>query len=378
MDEIKVLVVGAGPAGLATAGCLQEMGIPFTLVEKESSAAPAWRNHYDRLCLHTVKQYSHLPDFPLPDNYPTYVPRADLVKYYDSYVESKNLQPVFNKALAGVRKERTWIADFADGTSIGAESIVFATGVNRVPKQPSWTGQELFAGEVLHSKDYKNPIPFDAKRVLVVGMGNTGAEIALDLASHGVETYLSVRSPVLIIPRDVLGRPTQVTAKVLAKLPFGLGNMISNLTRKLTIGDLSSYGIEINPTAPVKHLMETGATPVLDLGTVQAIKNGSIGVLGDIDRFTEKSVIDNKSNEQSVDAVILATGFRADIDEFLSLEEHLDKYRLPKSPVGNGELSGLYFVGFDNYMVGGVLGSIRNDAVTVAEAIVAKSTHLVG
>lgn len=379
MKKTPILIIGAGPAGLAIAGRLRKHGLDFELVEQSGEIAYSWHKHYDRLCLHTVKQLSALPYLPFPEEYPLYVPRLDLIRYYKQYAEHFNIQPHFHTQINHIErtKEGKWEAQLKDGPSWLADNIIIATGVNRVPFHPHWDGQENFEGEIVHSRNYSNPKPFLGKKVLIIGMGNTGAEIALDLAEAGVETYISVRSPVNIVPRDFLGRPTQLTAKKLEKIPFGLGDWLGTQVRKLAVGNLKKYGLKTSRMPPAVQLKKTGKTPVIDLGTVELIKAGKIKILPDIDHFNIEGLILFENDEQHhFDAIILATGYRAQIEDLLEdTDGLLDQNDVPKSPVGKGKHEGLYFIGFDNYKLGGILGTIITDSETILKSIIRKKNQ---
>lgn len=365
------MIIGAGPAGLAVGGRLRRMGKEFEIIEKTDKIAWTWHQHYDRLCLHTVKQLSHLPHLPFPEEYPTYVPREDLLKYYESYAAHFNIKPHFGQEADAVEKnEEGFVVKTKEGMTFQVKNVVVASGVNRVPFAPHWKGQESFQGEISHSRGYKNPLPFIGKKVLIVGFGNTGAELALDLAEHDVDVSVSLRSPVVVVPRDVNGRPVQLTARTLAKLPFGLGDWLGTQVRKAVIGDLSKYGVPMSKVHPAVQLRKTGKTPVIDLGTVHYIKNGQIKALPDLKKFYEKGVELENGERKEFDAVILCTGYRAKVEDFIPwIGDFLDKYQVPKAPIGTGRYEGLYFVGFDNYKLGGILGTIFNDSKEVAEAI---------
>ncbi|MEM7374845.1 MAG: NAD(P)/FAD-dependent oxidoreductase [Bacteroidota bacterium] len=368
----STLIIGAGPAGLATAGRLRHRGVDFEVLEQTDKIAWSWHNHYDRLCLHTVKELSHLPHLPFPEEYPRYVPKDMLATYYEQYAEHFSITPHFNQEVSSIRRaaEGKWVVGTASGQAFEAKHIVIATGLNRVPHQPSWPGQEQFQGEITHSKTYKNPAPFQGKRVLLIGMGNTGAEIALDLAEQGVSSWIVVRSPLNIVPRDLNGRPTQLTAKQLAKLPFGLGDWLGTQIRKIYYGNLKKYGLMPSSMPPAVQLRETGKTPVIDLGTIDQIKKGMITVVPDIERFTPQGAEFKDGQSLPFDSVIVCTGYRAKIENFLpDAEELLDKYECPKQAIGEGKFENIYFVGFDNYKLGGLLGTIFTDSETVASKI---------
>ncbi|MBR9920994.1 MAG: NAD(P)/FAD-dependent oxidoreductase [Bacteroidetes bacterium] len=364
MAKIPVIIIGAGPAGLATAGRLRNLGIEFQMLEKSKNLANAWVNHYDRLHLHTIKRFSGLPHYPLPDALPEYVPKNDLVAYYQEYAAKFNIHPLFGKEVIKVsRLEKGWKTETADGSAYESKAVVVCTGFNRVPKIPDFEGMAHFSGTIRHSLKYKNPKVFQpASRTLVVGMGNTGAEIALDLAEHGVDTTMSVRSPVNIVPRDINGRPTQVTAKILDKLPNVVGDRIGRLVQKLTIGDLSEFGISRPKINPRKQLRTLAKTPVLDIGTVDKIKSGAIKVRPGISRIGENTVTFTDGREEQFDHIILATGFYALIQEFVENGEVLlNEHGYPSGPISGESHPDLYFVGFDGYS-SGILESIYRDS----------------
>lgn len=368
------LIIGAGPAGLAVAGRLRKAGLEFTILEQSQKIAYSWHNHYDRLCLHTVKQLSHLPHLPFAEEYPLYVPREDLIRYYEDYAKHFEIVPAFGEAVTQVKKQaQSWAVQTQNGKTYHSPNVIFATGVNRIPNVPVFNGQNDFQGEITHSRDYRNPIPYQGKKVLIIGMGNTGAELALDLAEGGVETYLSVRSPITIVPRDVMGNPVQLTAKKLDKLPFGFGDWLGTQIRKIVIGNLQKHGVPLSKVHPAQQLRETGKTPVIDLGTVKQIKSGAIKVRPNVDQIKADRVRFVDGQEEEIDSIILATGYKAQIEEFVdNADKLLDRHKYPKSPIATGEHQGLYFIGFDNYKLGGILGTIMTDSEVIVKDIVAR------
>ena len=369
--ETPTLIVGAGPAGLAVAGRLRQAGLEFEVIEKADRVGDAWHRHYDRLHLHTVKQLSHLPGLDFPEHYPRYVPRKQLADYYTGYADVFSIEPMFGEEAKEILPAGgKWLTRTQHGLEISSDHVVMATGLNRIPQQPSYEGEAGFAGRRVHARDYKDPGPFAGQRVLVVGMGNTGAEIALDLSEAGVDSTISVRGPINIVPRDVLGRPTQLTARMLARLPTGIADRIGSMLRRMTVGDLTAYGIATPELAPLAQLRVKGKTPVIDVGTVSRIKKGLISVRPGIDHFEADMVVFTDARREPFDTVIFATGYRPSLDEILrSGKEVLDERGLPHQVIGEGPGRGLYFVGFDNHRPGGVLGTVYEESETVVERI---------
>lgn len=373
MNEIRkenISIIGAGPAGLAVAGALTHLGKDYSIYEKELRVAPMWEKHYDRLCLHTVRDYSNLPYFPIPKKYPTYLTKNDVLDYMECYRSRFNINPHFGTEIIKInKKDSSWLIKTNKGEVL-SKNVVLCSGINRVPKYPNWENLERDHPDIIHSREYKNPLKFQNMKTLVVGMGNTGAEIALDLANHNVDIDLSVRSIVNIAPRDLFGRPSQKSAKLLDKLPFEWGDKIGTFVKNKAIGDLSKYGLETSKSSVVKQLKETGKTAVLDLGTVKKIKQGKIKIkkgIKSIDGTTVK-FLDNSTKKY--DKLILATGYLSNIhDFFTNINSQLNKDQVPKSWKGTGEFSNVYFCGFDNYKLGGILGTIYTDSIKIAKEI---------
>lgn len=376
MAVSSVIIIGAGPAGLSAANGLQKKGIPFIILEKGEGVAQCWRDHYDRLHLHTVRDLSHLAGEPFPEDYPLYVPKKNLVSYYENYASKRNISPLFGRTVDKISQQNgKWVVGCTNGETYEGQAVILCAGMNRIPFQPHYPGEADFSGQILHSHDYQNPMPFKDKRVLVVGMGNSGAEIALDLCEQGVNTAISVRGPVNIVPREVLGRPTQVTALKIGKLPYWLGDALGLLVRRLTVGDLPKYGIELPAISPSRQLRETGQTPVIDLGTLDYIRSGELKVLPGIKSFTAKGVELTNGQKEVFDAVVMATGFRAQLSDWLNLDDqYFDQRGLPRKAVGEGPYEGLYFLGYNNYAPGGGLGIIRTDAEKVVEEL---ASHII-
>jgi indole-3-pyruvate monooxygenase len=370
---IKNLIIGAGPSGLAVAGRLAQKKQPFTILEKGQHVGEAWHHHYERLHLHTDRTYSGLPHRPIPKTAPVFVPRLDLIRYWEEYATHYSIRPLFGQEVLRIEQESTsWVTTTATDTFI-SENVILCTGYNRVPQVPHWPGQELYKGTILHSSMYKNAEPFKNKNVLVVGMGNSGAEIALDLSQTAQGTYLSLRSPVNILHRDFGGKPSQLSAIIMnAILPDWAYDYLTRLVQKKTVGDLSAYGIHTPDYAPSAGIRQ-GHIPVLDVGTLAQIKAGTIKVKRDIEHFTANGVQFVDGTRLAVDAVVLATGYRARLNDFLpeihpALNERgcPDKLWYPQWP-------GLYFLGFSIPLTG-ILRGIKLESKKIVDHMLARQT----
>ena len=379
MTDAPVLIIGAGPAGLATAGALRQRGIAAHVIEQAAEPGASWRAHYERLHLHTVKTHSALPGLPFPADAPRYLPRQGVVDYLERYAAHHGIRPETGEAVARIEADSAgWAVTTASGRCIRAAQVVLATGANREPRVPVLPGQDGFAGRVVHSRSYRNARPFAGQRVLVVGMGNTGAEIALDLAEHGVRVALSVRSPVNIVHREVLGRPTQLSSIALGKLPPALGDALALLLRTLTVGDLTRWGLRTPAGSPLRQLRQEGKTPVIDVGTLQRIRAGDIAVHPGIALLTAGGVRFVDGTEHAFDTVILATGYKPALQGLFPKHPlPLDERGLPGVLHGAGPLAGLHFVGFDIRQPGGLLRTIAMQAERVAARIASAGANRV-
>jgi len=214
------------------------------------------------------------------------------------------------------------------------------------PIVPSWPGADLYQGAVLHSSEYRNPAPYAEKRVLVVGFGNSGGEIALDLANAGVDVALAVRSPVQILPRDLLGFPILAWAILYRRLPARLVDFVNAPILRLAIGPIEKLGLRRAAKGPRQMVEEDGRIPLIDVGTLDKIRDGSIKVVGGIDRFTGDGVVFSGSVSEKFDAVILATGFRPDLRQLLpDVEDVFDRHGMPRVTGQATSAPGLYFCG---------------------------------
>jgi cation diffusion facilitator CzcD-associated flavoprotein CzcO len=207
MSAVDAVVIGAGPAGLATAQQLRAAGLKPIIFDRADTVGVVWRRHYDRLHLHTPRSLSGLPGAPMPAAYGRYPSRAQFVEYLESYAQKFDLKPEFGVDVRTVRRAGdAWRVE-AGKRSGDATIAVIATGWADFPNFPQWPGMETFAVPMLRSSVYRDAAPFSGQRVLVVGFGNSGAEIALDLCESGAAATLAVRSPIRVLPRDLFGLP---------------------------------------------------------------------------------------------------------------------------------------------------------------------------
>jgi cation diffusion facilitator CzcD-associated flavoprotein CzcO len=375
MPELTdVAIIGAGPAGLAVGACLRLAGLDFIILERDRRVASSWHRHYERLHLHTLKHLSCLPYVAFPAAYPRYVTRHLVIEYLDRYAAKFDLKPRLGDAARSVcRDGNDWRVQ-GTSSSISAPYVVVASGFNAEPAIPSIPGMEKFTGRLIHSAAYANAKPFAGQSVLVIGMGNTGAEIALDLSEGRARVRISIRNGVHIVPRDLFGIPIQLVAMLAAgMLPSAASETLFPRILDLALGDLSKHGIR-RPTEGILRRVATSAKiPVIDVGTVRKISEGAIRIEPGISAITEDGAIFCGGGEGKFDAIILATGYRPNYQSFLQADDV--KGPADQPPARQNMDSTIYFVGFKN-SVSGLLRQISKEAVQVAHDIVNRRNEM--
>jgi putative flavoprotein involved in K+ transport len=374
VETRELVIVGAGSAGLATGALLRRGGLEPLLVEAGPEPGAAWRERYDRLRLHTPRLLSGLPGRRIPRRFGRWVGRDDLLAYFRDYADGEGLEIRTDTRVARIEPDGdAWRLETSQGP-LRAMTAIVATGYNGRPHVPSWPGRDGFAGEVLHSSDYRNPQTFRGRDVLVVGAGNSGAEIATDVADGGAaRSRLSVRTPPQILRRSTAGIPAQLIGIAIRKVPPSWVDPISMAQRRLSIPDLAAQGLPRPDVGVRTSFIATGTTPVLDVGIVDAVRRGRVEVVAAVEGFEGRDVLLADGSRIDPDAVIAATGFRAGIEELVGHLGILDARGLPVATDGEPALPGLWFVGFKPTL-GGQLREGSIAARNVAAAVLAAHT----
>ena len=367
-----MVVVGAGPAGLAAAVSLQQEGVPCTVLERASSVGAAWQGRYDSLRLHTVRWLSGLPGARIPRRYGRWVARDDLVTYLQDYASRHRLEPELGVDVTRIDRDPDgagWRVDTSAGPRTAA-AVIVATGYSRTPYLPDWPGRTAFPGTLVHSADYREPSPYAGQRVLVVGAGNSAAEIAVDLVGTASRVDLSVRTPPNIVRRDTLGVPSQLLGIALNRAPERLMNPLSRILRRVSVPDLAEQGLPAPPGNGFTQFLRTQTVPILDHGFVQAVRDGSIMVVAAVDGFAGDAVRLADGTSHRADAVIAATGYRPGLEPIVGHLGVLDERGVPRVHGARTlpQAPGLYFVGI-KVELAGLIREIAREARSLGQVI---------
>ncbi|MFD4221882.1 flavin-containing monooxygenase [Streptomyces griseus] len=373
-DDRPVYVIGGGPGGLATAAALRARGVRAVVLEKSDRVGASWRGHYDRLHLHTTRRWSALPGLKMPRRFGRWVGRDDVVRYLEKYTEHHELEVVTGVEVTRIDPtpdgSGDWRLTATGGRVLRGRAVVVATGFNHTPRIPEWPGRDTFTGELLHAARYRNPVPYADQDVLVVGIGNTGAEIAADLAEGGAShVRIAVRTAPHLVRRSTAGWPAQATGILVRRLPVRLVDRAGAALSKVAVPDLTAQGLP-RPATGLYSRVRQGAIPVQDVGLIDAVKNGRVIPVATVASFEKDTVVLADGTRLAPDTVIAATGYDRALEPLLG---HLDVLDGRGRPVVHGSRSpkqapGLYFTGFTN-PISGMLRELALDAEKIAKKV---------
>jgi putative flavoprotein involved in K+ transport len=381
-QDNPVYVIGGGPGGLAVAYALRARGIRAVVLEKSESVGTSWRAHYDRLHLHTTRKLSGLPGFAIPRSYGRWVARDKVVRYLEQYAEHHRLEIITRVEVSRVERmneghvaggaaaDGHWLLRATGGRELTGSAVVIATGYNHTPHLPHWRGSAGYRGELLHASAYRNAAPYRGKDVLVVGVGNTGAEIAVDLVEGGAaRVRLAVRTVPHIVRRSTLGWPSQRTGILCRRLPTALVDGMARRLAKMSVPDLTEYGLP-RPETGLYTRVRQGAIPVQDAGLTKAVRRGQVEPVAAVEHFEDGKVVLADGSIIAPDVVIAATGYRRGLE---GLVGHLDVLDSHGNPIVHGPRAprnapGLYFTGYTN-PISGMLRELARDARRIARSL---------
>ncbi|MEU5002177.1 NAD(P)/FAD-dependent oxidoreductase [Streptomyces sp. NPDC021622] len=372
-QDRPVYVIGGGPGGLSAAAALRARGVRAVVLERSDRVGASWRGHYDRLRLHTTRRLSALPGLPIPRAFGRWVSRDNVLRYLEKYAEFHQLETVTGVEVSRLEPSpdgNGWLLHATGGRRLTGSAVVIATGYNHTPHLPDWPGRDAYAGELLHASAYRNASPYEDKDVLVVGVGNTGAEIAVDLADGGASRVrLAVRTAPHIVRRSTAGWPAQLSGILCRRLPVSLVDRIARPLAKVSVPDLAEQGLPRPDTGLYSRVAE-GAIPVQDVGLIDAVRKGRVEPVAAVESFEDGKIVLADGTRIGPEVVIAATGYRRGLEPLVGDLGVLDERG---APVVQGSRTprtapGLYFTGFTN-PISGMLRELALDAEKIAKAV---------
>lgn len=353
MTQAEICIIGAGSSGICAGKALRERGLAFEIFEKGSQLGGMWRyendngqsSAYRSLHIDTSRRSLGYPDFPIPDHLPDYLSHEQVLAWLESYADRFGVRDAvrFGKEVLKVepRADARWQVTLADGQARIYRAVIVANGHLWSPRVARFPGQ--FAGAQIHSHDYRTAAPFEGKRVLVVGIGNSGVDIAVDVCRAARHVFLSTRRGAWLMPKYILGIPTDRWSGFLnrrLRLPTRWTRTIMARLAYLSIGDQRRFGVP-RPAHPVwrEHACVSQDLP-------NCIGHGWITVKPDVRELAGDEVVFADASRAAVDTIILATGYETkfpflDPAVFAVHEREVRLYRRIAAP----GRPGLYFIG---------------------------------
>jgi putative flavoprotein involved in K+ transport len=365
-----VIIVGAGPAGLAAAAELGRRRIPAAVLERGDAVGASWHARYDRLRLNSSRWFSALPGARFGRAAGTFPGRDDVIRYLDRYAERYEIDVRLRTRAERLDREGDGWAVRTPAGDLATDHVIVATGYLHDGHVPAWPGRDRFGGSVLHAADYRNPAPFAGRDVLVVGSGCTGMEVAYDLATGGAaRVRLAIRTPPNILVRSAAG---PAIAKALAKLPPERADRLARTVRLKELGDLSHVGLPIPEEGVFSRLRRLGVAPaIVDREWVEVIEDGRVEVVAGVEAMDETGVLLAGGGRIEPEAVIAATGYRSGLEPLAGHLDVLDSRGRPRVANGEAVAPGLRFVGYTPRPA--LLGTLGAEARTAAKGIAAET-----
>ncbi|MFE9324231.1 flavin-containing monooxygenase [Nocardia sp. NPDC052278] len=343
---VSICIIGAGPAGLAVARALRERNIDYTHLERHTDVGGLWDIEnpggpmYETAHFISSKTVSGFSGYPMPEAYPDYPGHRQILAYLQSFADAYGLSEriEFGVEVADVHRDGdNWVVVRADGSSTRHDAVIVCTGSQWFPNLPELPGS--FTGEVRHSSSYRSPSEFVGKRVLVVGGGNSGCDIACDAARNADYTAISLRRGYWFIPKHVFGVPSDVFGGKGSFLPKRLERAILQPILRLFNGDPTRIGLQ----KPDHKLFETH--PVINSMLLHHLQHGDLVARPGIESTDGRTVRFTDGGSDEFDLVLFATGYRHRIpvaQQYFGNEQHPDLYLNCFSR----EHPGLFGVGF--------------------------------
>ncbi|KAL6849962.1 hypothetical protein ACP4OV_020589 [Aristida adscensionis] len=362
-EEEEVIIVGAGLSGLAASACLSLRGVRSLVLERDDCVGSLWRKRaYDRLTLHLPKSANALPRAPHPPEAPVYLPRDHFVRYLDAYAARFAVRTRLRREVRAARFDAAagrWVVEAVDLATGEVELysprfLVVASGQNDGRHVPEVPGLEGFPGKVMHASEYRSPEGMRGMAVLVVGSGNSGMEIAYDLAEAGAVTSIVVRSEFHLLTKQIW----HLAAPLYPYLPVWVIDKLMLLMCAAVFGDTAKHGLRRPAVGPFSMKFAAPPVyPVFDIGTYAKIRAGEITVLPAAVQSVHGSVVEFADGKRSpFDAIVFATGYRSTVKRWLESEDGLigeDGMAARSYPENWKGENGLYCVGLARRGIGG-------------------------
>jgi len=351
----KYCLVGAGPAGLVMARALIKEGVPFDWYERHSSVGGIWDIEnpgtpmYESAHFISSKYTSGFYGFPMPTDYPDYPSWRQIRDYIQTFADKFDLTRRVTFGVSVIKAvpvaDEQWEITLSTGVSQIYEGLINATGVTWHPQRPKITGEEKFAGSIIHSVEYRSPEECVGKRVLVVGAGNSGVDIASDAARYATQAYLSVRRGYRYIPKYIFGLPTDALISGKIQPPKGV-SLTGDVTKMIDtlVGDLTRFGLP----APDHDLL--ASHPIMNTQVLHHLGHGDLIAKPDISQITQAGVIFKDGSSEDLDLIIFATGYSYSVPY---LDQEDDEWRDGRPQLYLRILSrkhpNLYFIGYAEF-----------------------------
>jgi cation diffusion facilitator CzcD-associated flavoprotein CzcO len=314
LSDDVVGIVGAGPAGLAAAEALDRAGIDFEVLERHSAVGGIWdidspgSPMYESAHFISSRTLSGFEGYPFGDDLPDYPTRTQVLEYVQGFARDRGLSDRITLNAEVTRAERAaggWEVQVRDGATRTYSHLVAANGHQWEPRWPSYPGE--FTGEQIHSRDYRSPDSFRDRRVLIVGAGNSGCDIACDAAQNAEATALSVRRGYWFFPKYLFGKPSDVFAHGGPRLPLRLEQAVLAGVMKILVGDLTRYGLP----APDHRVLESH--PIMNTQVLHHMGHGDLVARGDIRELRGDRVLFTDGVEEPFDLIVWATGYETSL-----------------------------------------------------------------
>jgi putative flavoprotein involved in K+ transport len=372
LHSADAVVIGSGPAGLAVARQLDHRhGVQTLVVDRAAAPAISWRKRYDNFRLNTTGFLSHLPGQRIPLTAGRWPTKEDMVRYFDRYVERQNIDVRLGCEVLRVdRSGDGWQLDTSSG-EIRARAVILATGNYSAATIPPWPGLNGFNGDIVHSGTFTNGWPYRGRDVLVVGAGNSAADIAVQLANAGARRiWLAVRTPPHLVRRAIGPFPSDLFLELFSRVPAGVVDPVFARLNRLMWGDLARYGFGRPPLGLKASVERRGRIPTLADELIDVVRLGRVKVVSAVDAIAGDGVILADGTSVAPQVVIVATGFGTDLQGLVGHLDVLDEAGNPRGGFASSLGRGMFAIGY-GIPPSGPLRAIRRKATPLAGDVAA-------